>query len=629
MDPIALTTLIASATKFSWQIAITVRGATQGVRRVDEHVLAFSREIDGLRGLLNAITTTLNDPAVGLAEIEDAGEENRDMWSAIAEAVDNCHTTLKQLCDEVAPIQQEGGNRGLLNLAVRALKLHLEKDEIAQLRSHLHVHQTSLSTSLQMLQVYIGCRLPLRLQKNLDQKFDDLSQKITSLGFAIENGKPARNGEPSLSITAYSSDENRTSLMRLKKAAEKVRSEASVKSVARSSTVARTRASVYSEYASTVDPLSDGTRQEIARWNWASSPSPSTPGHDRQQSNASLEASTAVELPADGPGAAARKPTITKRETLDSDFEIDFNITQSWASKGDVFFRQRLYAKAADCYQNAKQRSTNLHSPSHMQEELQQISLRLAWSHLRTSHFDESQRTLEDLLQPRLSPKTGSYVPVFATFLLSLLMMLRGRYSEAERHCRNALKDCRAMEGRQSFWYHKMLHHLALIHMAKNEMVESTAVFNMLPLTMRPPHVDLNACAAVRNDYKNANKAPTDPCRLESLCIYLFPAMSKRTDEDARESAVLRQGNLTYEMPATKSGWSRKMADAQRRLGIRSSEGSSDGGRSASSVGKSLFGFRSRPDVSPWSPVYPLPQPDVAELPSAPPQSTRPVMELL
>ena len=154
MDPVSILTITQTACIISFQIITTLSTFVTGVKDLDERFKGFTDEVESLRRVLVAVTTTLNDPQLRLAELSTGKYANQDMWEAIYGSVEDCRLYLEKLRSELSGIRKKKGEGNIVRQAIRALELRLNKDDINNLRSQVHSHQLGLNTALQMLNVY-------------------------------------------------------------------------------------------------------------------------------------------------------------------------------------------------------------------------------------------------------------------------------------------------------------------------------------------------------------------------------------------------------------------------------------------------------------------------------------------
>ena len=512
MDPISIITLVGSATKLSWQIVITLRNAVDEHKKVDENLLGFAREIESVRRVLVSISTSLNDPALGLAEISHAQHANKDMWLAIYGAVEDCNMYLQKLCAEVMPLTKPDGKESVFSQAVRALKLQLNKDDIEKIRSQLQSHQVGLGTSLQMLSVYMSCRLPMQMQDNLGQKIDILGEMLEQLQTSIDeqakkqvesadnvmtteqpgpsnpfgDSQAAADSEKSVGDKLASTTSTSTSV-RLKEAAKRIYSNASVVSATRSTQWGGSER--YSVMGSVMgEPLSDGSRNEIERWiamrrsetikqEMVRSPTPTTtdPSSVFSRNDLAMGGSEIIE---------------SEQQESDSEDEIDFEVSKKLLDKANKFFNDQKFNEAAGYFERGLKRSKNLRVERRAKLALEQVNLRLARCFLHTSEPERSKALLLKLTSSHPTTAVDSSIVLEATFVLSELYFRILQFDDAEAQCRKALKGRRLVFGRGSSPYNEALFHLVTIYMAKEEPEEAQAVADLLPDGMRDAALD-------------------------------------------------------------------------------------------------------------------------------------------
>ena len=153
MDPISILTITQIACTISFQVVSTLYAFASDVKDLDGKLKGFTDEVEGLRRILIAITTSLNDPQLRLVESSTGKYGNNDMWEAIHGSVEDCRLYLEKLRCELSGIRKKKGEGNIIRQAIRALELRLNKDDINNLRSQVRSHQLGLNTALQMLNV--------------------------------------------------------------------------------------------------------------------------------------------------------------------------------------------------------------------------------------------------------------------------------------------------------------------------------------------------------------------------------------------------------------------------------------------------------------------------------------------
>ena len=468
MDPISITTFVMGATKFTWTIAFALREAKLKFAAVDEHVEALSREIHGLRALLISITTTLNEPALGLAELDGSTEReaNKDMWSAVAEAVQNCHDYLEKLCLQMKAFEGSGERKSSLAQAVRAFKLQLDLKEINQIRSHIQAHHISLNTSLHTPTVYLVCKLPVQMQRPLERKVDLLGKMIEQLQASINDRHPRLEAQ-SDSPKTESDSPSISSSQRLKEAACRIHANASVTSAARSTICSG------SEQNSVLgEPLSDGSRREIERWIG-------------RQCNDSFCEQPAYSGPLSELGSSSSdhadvrdKPASHSSKTNPDVELVDW--IESSVRRGRESLENKDFSGAVALYEHALALYSRLKTLRLDELRFRQIRLQLAWLFTLLADFEKSICLLEIILELESANEALDDAAWEAVSLLAWSLSFVKDYAEAENICHQALRWW-SMDPELAPQYSNMLRLSALIYVAKGESDKSLKASDMLP----------------------------------------------------------------------------------------------------------------------------------------------------
>ena len=79
MDPLSVAATVAGLTKVSYETTHILYGFTDKILNVDDHLYAFASEVANTSRILNAVTTTLNDPHLRLSQISSSPKSNKDV----------------------------------------------------------------------------------------------------------------------------------------------------------------------------------------------------------------------------------------------------------------------------------------------------------------------------------------------------------------------------------------------------------------------------------------------------------------------------------------------------------------------------------------------------------------------
>lgn len=151
MDPISITGFVGATVKLGVDIGVTIHRFTQAAKEVDDTVRDLHTEIQGVSKSLGSLEKTLNAPAVRTLTTTIGDQKATDLWESVRGSVADCERTLKRFSKLLKNSRPEGSN--ILQQWLRQFKLDLKKEGISSIRSQLQTHQTSLHTSLLMIDV--------------------------------------------------------------------------------------------------------------------------------------------------------------------------------------------------------------------------------------------------------------------------------------------------------------------------------------------------------------------------------------------------------------------------------------------------------------------------------------------
>ena len=190
MDPVTIVTLSGSVANVCYQIATTLFLFARETRDVEDNLKTFATEISSFSLILKAVTSTLNDPKLGFADISRGEDSNQDVWIALKGAIENLKRFLDKLRYSVEEVTRKDKDENLFRQAIRAFELRLKKDDVDGLRSTLRTHQLSLNTALVLVQVYAQAQIPNRKQPGLGSEITRLKGMADQLSRASAQGLP-------------------------------------------------------------------------------------------------------------------------------------------------------------------------------------------------------------------------------------------------------------------------------------------------------------------------------------------------------------------------------------------------------------------------------------------------------
>ena len=153
MDPISIITLIQFSSVLSKGLLSTLISYGIEVKNIDASVKALTSEIQGLDRIFSALTSSLNDTNLRLAEIGKGEYGNKHMWEALHGSIESCRIVLERLRHELPALPEHRTERSF-KLIFQTIAFRLNKEDINDVRSSIASHHASLNTALHLLNLY-------------------------------------------------------------------------------------------------------------------------------------------------------------------------------------------------------------------------------------------------------------------------------------------------------------------------------------------------------------------------------------------------------------------------------------------------------------------------------------------
>ena len=150
MDPISIITLIQFSSQLSKGLASTLIKWGIEAKNIDVSVKALTSEIQSLDRMFSALTTSLNDSNLRLAEIGKGEYGNKHMWEALYRSIESCRVVLEHLRHEVPALPENRTERSY-KVVFNTITIRLKRGGINDVRSSIASHQASLNTALHLL----------------------------------------------------------------------------------------------------------------------------------------------------------------------------------------------------------------------------------------------------------------------------------------------------------------------------------------------------------------------------------------------------------------------------------------------------------------------------------------------
>lgn len=151
MDPISIIGFVGAVVKLGTDVGFTINRFVQAAKEIDDTVRDLYAEIQGVSKCLSSLESTLSAPAVRTLHTAIGDHKATDLWASVASSVTDCEKTLKHFRRLLKDSRPEGPT--VLRKWLQQFKLDLNKEGVSSLRGQLQTHQTSLNTSLLMIDV--------------------------------------------------------------------------------------------------------------------------------------------------------------------------------------------------------------------------------------------------------------------------------------------------------------------------------------------------------------------------------------------------------------------------------------------------------------------------------------------
>ena len=220
-EPVSITaiiTLLATTTKLCAQILRQLVTAITQIRNVGKELQLLKDEVTGLKILLKAFQTMLNDDSLGFREMYVQKKSCRDTWKAVYHAVNKLEQYLQDLRGVLSDIGGKELHRTFFGRCRQAFQLQNRKSEIAGLRETLGQHHLTLNTALNLVQMYPRGEQPARGRSHLMPQAQSLTRWVREVPLrgshdvklaALRATSKARNFEKSDPFDAHGSSINR------------------------------------------------------------------------------------------------------------------------------------------------------------------------------------------------------------------------------------------------------------------------------------------------------------------------------------------------------------------------------------------------------------------------------------
>ena len=483
MDPITIVSCVAAGIKLSGEISGAIYTFVHETSHVDETFKIFADEIQSLSRLLKAIVTNLSHPLLDLSKLStpQGGGGLQEIWEAIYGSVEDCRQYLEKLRVVVLKVQGKKDNDDLLSRTKRTIDMKLNKHEITAFRQALRSHQNDLNTAVVMLNVYLSYQSPAQIQSNLAAQVGMLRDLILQIPEAVSLQTGPR--EP---IGSNSS-------VVLKKAAEKIFSNASVVSDKRSTIWGGSQRdfTTGSEFG---EPLTQVEMSGIAMWQSNVDPA----------ANESISSGPSTYSGPSVFSAAGTTSTIMEASS-DDEGEIEADLVTHALSVADKFYGQQQYGRAVDKYRYALGRADGLDMTR--REHLTQLKVapvKLAKSLLEEGKFEESEKLLLGIVREHSTSDTHAAAILDASYHLGQMCLKKEDYKNAITYSLKTFTGRRRLLGKDAQATQDAVRTLVAAYVANGDEDEADAWSEMLAArsqsTNANPRVstgDMSSLAAV------------------------------------------------------------------------------------------------------------------------------------
>ncbi|KAJ6259554.1 hypothetical protein Dda_5191 [Drechslerella dactyloides] len=189
MDPLSIAASVAGLLSLCIQVGQTVSTLAEALANVDNTISSFRGEIDGLAGVLAAISASFSDPTRHrILEAASNGTGHiGQYWKGVTVALTHCHATLRKMGTVLDGVQTSRRTRIFRSFG-KHLKLSSEEGVLTLYRQEVQSHTANLQISLQMISV---CMSLAADDMNVDAavRLDDLSDDVRNIRQLLETTK--------------------------------------------------------------------------------------------------------------------------------------------------------------------------------------------------------------------------------------------------------------------------------------------------------------------------------------------------------------------------------------------------------------------------------------------------------
>ena len=331
----------------------------------------------------------------------------------------------------------------------------------------------------------------MQLQENLAPQIATLDASVAKLQASIESQTYPNPVLNEASNNGYNLPSRYITSLQLKEVAQKVRTDASVVSAARSTIWGG------SERASRPNSMFGEQRTSVLHTNvenWLSRPESSTvswgdmPGEKKAEDEGSIATSESF-LPSifshDNSGATEETLTNGEETELHLDDELDYELSQRLLIKACKYYDLGLYDDAESVFREAFKQISSVHHSRLAQFNITEASLKLARACLHQQKMNECEVILLDILRDHSADIGKTSLILDTCFTLSELHLRRGNFPMAKDYCKRTVRGRRKLYGTDNKGCFEAIQMLVYICTRSGERHEADAWSEMLPSEQR------------------------------------------------------------------------------------------------------------------------------------------------
>ncbi|CAD6593008.1 MAG: hypothetical protein ASARMPRED_006925 [Alectoria sarmentosa] len=448
MDPVSPFVILGAVTSAggaAFNVSTKLYSFIKATKAVDKSVEALYREVKGLETTLytaqRTLTKTVRDHAKDPALSADG------IMASIENGAQDCRVTVEALNSLVQDVGTNNRTTNPFKKMLKQLKLNLSTDQIEAVRGRVHTHSICLQLSLQTLAVALSCSSPTSMNGTVALDLEVITSKLDHLASTVARAHMAQSSEEAQLPKIFQNPDLQDHTRRLRISANAVLSNASTVIDAGSSQEGGSQyiPTTFSEFGV---PLDNAKRSRIEEWTQNTVIGVEEYGSIGGRSDKGGHSSTSID----------RSPTSNNAER---------------------YWTEANYLEAEKFLRAGMNRVTNFVASKQQNFDLNDVSLKLAFTRLHQADFDGARKLFDSLLDSRECLE--SFRKKFATtdevshknyayFGLAQIYLCQNLLTDAEFMCQRCIDHWEpSTDTKVKNPYSKSLQLMACIHEAKGD----------------------------------------------------------------------------------------------------------------------------------------------------------------